>query len=462
MRAPPGTAKFDSSAGMAMAVARYLEGRDFSGLGQPALVQRLARVADYVPRHLRERVFAHLGAQEGVKPRNIDKLRTTDIARWVRSMYPQRSYPAAMIGSSNGALTHIAAALGIPWLPQTFLTLVRQSHVHPDDAHHAMQAERETAARFVAANPDSQLHHMHDPSQDRLMLQLITYYRSKFRVVPPAYRDFLAATLAPGSTLLVVECERRWPTKRLGERYVYQFGAEGGPTPREYFEGGPRVAEYLERHDSPVRRWEPPAPDGESPEAEWGFEPAMRDDLQALARERNYRLVRLVFEDPEDPSALVADFYREWNRRRGVRGNRLVIESFVLLEPHWVLRTGSVPFWMTFNMKPSLERVQRYLDAVEPYDEIFLMLFAHGVNSVGLPPIEDWQKLVGRARVRGELLGLEPRTYPAHFAHFGRYSQVLRSRVPSRYPLPAPLPLEEVLGFLERHGPRHGVRVERE
>jgi hypothetical protein len=460
MKAPPGTAKFDSSTAMAMAVARYLHGRDFSGLGQPAWLQRVARTADYVPRLLRERIFAHLGAQEGVAPRNIERVRTAEVAQWIRSMYPQRSYPAAMIGSSNGALTHIAAALGIPWLPQTFLTLVRQKHVHPDDAQHAMQAERQTGARFVEVNPDSQLHHMHDPSQDRLMLQLITYYQSKFRVLPDAYRDFLSGTLAPGATLIVVECERRWPTTRIGERYVYQFGAEGGPSTEEYFQGGPRVADYLERHDSPRRRWDPPPTDGESPEAEWGFEPALREDLYALARERNYRVVRLVFEDPEDPSALVADFHREWNARRGVRANRLVVESFVLLEPHWALRTGSVPYWMTFNMQPSLDRLHRYLDRVEPYDQIFLMLFAHGVNSVGLPPIEEWQKLLGRARVQGEFLGLHPDTYPAHFAHYGRYSQVLRSKIPSRYPLPAPLPLGQVLGYIEQHGARHGVRLE--
>lgn len=459
---PPGIAKFDSATAMLHALGRFLDGRDFSGLGQSRLLQFLVRRAGWLPAELRKHAFALLGAQEGVPPRDIESVRGTAVADWLQGMYPHRRYPAVMIGSSNGALVHLAAALGVPWLPQTFLTLVRQTQVHPDDPVHAMKTERRTAERFLAANPESQLHHLHDPAQDRLMLRLITYYRSKFRRLPEAYRDFITRSLAPGGTIVVVECEQRWPVTRLGERHVYQFGAVGGPTTQEYFEGGDRVAAYLEREGSPRRRWEPPAPNSESPEAEWGFEPQLRDGLRELAREQGYSLLRLRFRDPEDPSPLVADLYREWNRERGVHESRLVLESFIVMEPYWVLRTGSVPYWMTFNMQPSLERVHRYLDESGSYDELFLMLFAHGVESVGLPPIDAWRSLLARAAKRGEFLGLDPQDYPAHFASYGRYSQALRKAIPERYPLPEPLPLERVAQYIEQHGAPYGVRLERE
>lgn len=447
MVVPVGLAKFDSASAMAQALARFLHGRDFPALGQAKTLRWLVQFADLVPRALRERLFAWLGAMEGVPPADVGQVNTGRLAEWVTGLYPARRYPAVMIGSSNGALVHLAAAFGIPWLPQTLLTLVRQEQVHPDDGAQAMEAGRDAAGRFLAANPDVQLHHMHDPSQDRLMSPLVTYFRFKYRRLPPAYRAFLDRWLEPQGTIVIVDCRHRWPVTRLGERHVFQFGAIGGPTKEEYFHGGERVEQYLARYGSTFRRWEPPAPNDGSPEAEWGFEPALEEDIGAFARRHRHRVVRLAFNDPEDVSAPVADLYRDWYAERGIPASRLVIESFVLLEPYWVLRTGSVPFWMTFNMEPSLEAVQRYLSGAAPYEQLHLMLFAHGVNSVGLPPIEDWRRLLERARQGGSFLGVNPRAYPAHFASFAKYSSAVRA-LPARHPLPPPLPFKCLAEFL--------------
>jgi hypothetical protein len=43
-------------------------------------------------------------------------------------------------GSSNGAVAHLAAALGVPWLPQTLLLAVRTGGLDPDDPAADMQA----------------------------------------------------------------------------------------------------------------------------------------------------------------------------------------------------------------------------------------------------------------------------------------------------------------------------------
>lgn len=459
MKTPPGIAKFDSATVMAKSLGRFLAGKDFPNLGQSRLQELLVKHTDRVPRHLRERIFAHVGALEGVKPEEIEKVRMAEIARWVTELYPRRRYPAVMIGSSNGALVHLGAALGIPWLPQTLLTLVDQRHVLPDEPTKAMETEIETARRFLSNNLDSQLHHMHDPSQDRLMLGLITYYRSKFLRLPSAYREFINRALDPGGTIYVVECNRRWKTTRVGERHYFQFGAEGGPTMEEYLHGGERVAAYLERHGSAHRRWHPPATDTNSPEAEWGFEPALREELINLAQQQGYRVIRILFRDPEQPSPLIANMYRSWYAQRGLPTDRLAVESFVLHEPYMALRTGSVPYWMTFNMQPSLDNLNRYLDQADPFSDIYMMLFAHGVDSIGLPSIEHWQAALARAGKRGELLGLKPHTYPAHFAHFARYSQELGKKVSERYPLPESMPLTQAEEYIREEGPRHGVRL---
>jgi hypothetical protein len=456
---PQGIAKFDSAAAMTQALARFLDGRDFAGLGQPAPMQWATRLADWLPRHARERVFAHLGANEAVSRDKVGTVDMEQVAEWVVALYPRRRYPAVMIGSSNGALTHIGAALGIPWLGQTFLTLVTQKHVDPDDPGHAMESELETAEQFLATNRYSQLHHMHDPNQDRLMLGLITYFRSKYLRLPPAYRRFVTDSLAADGTIYVVECNNRWPTRRVAERHYFQFGAEGGARREEYFDGSDRVAASLERYQSSVRRWHPPEPDGESPEAEWGFEPALGEDILRLARARGHRVVRILFDEPMQVSGLVADFYRDWYRQRGMAANRLIIESFILLDPMAALRTGSVPLWMVFNTEVSLAFAERYLDGAEPFDEIYLMLFAHGAESVGLPSIDRWRAVFERARQTGAFLGLEPSTYPAHFAHFARYTQSLLKRVPARHPVPPPLPLTRFERYVETHGDRYGVRL---
>jgi hypothetical protein len=112
---------------------------------------------------------------------------------------------------------------------------------------------------------------MHDANQDRLMIAGMTYFRVKWRRLAKAYREFLERTLSPGATLVVMDCGLKWWTTTVEERYVFQHGAPGGATKEEFQNGGPRVADYLRRYDSPHRTWDYPEPDGESPEAEWEF-----------------------------------------------------------------------------------------------------------------------------------------------------------------------------------------------
>ena len=174
---------------------------------------------------------------------------------------------------------------------------------------------------------------MHDPDQDRLMSQRMAYFRIKQRRLGEAYERFLRDRLAPGGSIILVECRHSWPTTRLGPRHVFQVGGSGGATPEEYLQGGPRVAEWLARMGAKVRRWDAPAPDGESPEAEWGFEDAMRHDLERVAAEHGCRMVRVVFHEPQDASPLVAELYRWWYRLLGFESTRLLVGSFILMDP---------------------------------------------------------------------------------------------------------------------------------
>jgi len=76
------------------------------------------------------------------------------------------------------------------------------------------------------------------------------------------------------------------------------------------------------------------------------------------------------------------------------------------MEPYWTTRTRSVPFWMVFNTEGSFRALDNYLGRARPFDELLVTLFSHGVDSIGLVPIEKWRTLFHRALQRGDFIGI--------------------------------------------------------
>lgn len=458
--APSYIANFDSSAGMLRALGRFLKGKDFPRLGPvaPKVMEPIVQAVNRLPQSLREEVYIWSGWWEAARQSKLKSVSGERIAQWMVSEYPQRPYQAICVGSSNGAMIHLCAALGIPWLPQTVLIPVRRHGIHPDQPKDDLQWGKEPGQQLLEANPEFQLHHMNDANQDRLMIQHMAYFRVKWLRLAKAFREFIIDHLAPGGTIFISECNLSWATQKIGERHYFQHGALGGATMDEYHQGSSRVEEYLARYGSDRRRWDSPPTDCLSPEAEWGFEEALRRDLLQLACERGYQVRRVSYEQPEDLSPLVADLYRWWYRQRGMIANRLLVESFVVMEPYWTLRTGSVPFWMVFNKQPSRDCLGAYLDRVSPFDEVYMMLFSHGVDSVGLCPIERWREILQRARKHGGFIGVDEREYPRDFGVFARYHKEIKKQIPARYPLPGPLVLDQFDEFLATAGDRYSVQ----
>ncbi|WP_204298037.1 hypothetical protein [Actinoplanes campanulatus] len=449
MGMPREVAGFDSATGMVVALARFLHGLGTPPLGDPRmrLLRPAAALLGRAPVRIRQFAYSVFSGAEGRPEREIATLDADDVFRRIAGVYPRRRFPVVAIGSSGGALIHLCAALGVPWLPQTALIPVRQRGLNPDEPRRAAEAFDRTARALLDGNPDLVLHHMHDPVQDRLTLRRIAYFRVKRTRLGRAYEEFLTDVLEPGGTVLLAECGQTWPVSSRGERHVFQFGAVGGLPPHEYVDGSARVRDYLRRHRVPAGRWEAPPADGTAPEAEWGFEPGLRDDVRRFAKERGYRVARLVHDEPEDLSPLVADLYRRWYRRRGRPTNRLLIESFMLMDPWWTLRTGSVPYWTLFPVRPSLDRLHRYLDGADTYDFMHLGLFCHGVVSPGSVSAAEWRDLLGRAGVKGAFAGVSPRRYPADPGTFFEFPRALRA-IPQRHPHPEPLTLGEVEAYV--------------
>src|ERR671930_300994 len=103
-------ANFDSSSGMVQALGRFLHGKDFSGVGILPPYQLPARLLNALPVWLREQLYIAGGWIEAVEPEDLDVFRIEIVDKWVADQYPRHSSPAAMIGSSNGAIVHLCAA----------------------------------------------------------------------------------------------------------------------------------------------------------------------------------------------------------------------------------------------------------------------------------------------------------------------------------------------------------------
>jgi pimeloyl-ACP methyl ester carboxylesterase len=177
-------ADFDSASAMVRATARFLRGKDFPQLGMlPSplmpLMELVAAALNALPKRGRELFYIYSSGSEAIPPERLETLQAEDISRWVVDQYPRRTYPAAMIGSSNGAAVHLCTALGIPWLPQTVLIPVKHPGIPADEPKQDMEWGREPGGRLLAANPELTLHHMHDANQDRLTIQRLTYFRVK-------------------------------------------------------------------------------------------------------------------------------------------------------------------------------------------------------------------------------------------------------------------------------------------
>lgn len=456
---PRGIARFDSATGMARAIGAFLHGRDFASLSGSTLADLVMPLTNYLPGRAADWIYSVGGVTEAISADSIERISFDAISRWIVDLFPRRGYPAAFIGSSNGALTHLAAALQVPWLPQTFLCPIRRPWSDPDDVARAFSDGRQVTERLLKAQPSMSVHHMHDPNQDRLMLRTMSYFRLKHRSLPPAYRDFLSHCLPAGATIYIDECTHEWPVTRTSDRSVFQFGAVGGLQPVEYFEGNEELRRYFRRYRVNREKWNPPAPDDSAPEAEWGFDPALMEDLVNLAHKRAWRIVRLRFDHPEALSPLTVALYKAWYESLGISAARLLVESFILLGPRHALRLHALPLWLVFAVRPSQQRLADFLDRQPRFDEIDLLLFSHGTEGAGLAGMAGWRRQLAKARLRGRFIGVNENRYPRDFATFSHFNRALTDLGPS-CDLPPPMALKMFEDLLRLHAASNDVVVE--
>lgn len=439
---PRHVTEFDSAAVFHEALAAFLHGEDHAPGARTRLGRALGKAALCALPPAGLTLAYQLAARvEAVPFGSLQSFRSESIARWITSGYPRRRYPVVFLGASNGAAVQLAAAVGAPWLPQNHLVLVRQKGLDPQDPARSLELGRRAARALMAHAPELRLHQVQDPVRDRLLGQEAIQFRLKRLTLGIAYERFLLQHLEPGGTLVLVDCRASWPCLEVAERHFFQFGGVGGVEPSERYDGGKKDL-------------------SSQPEAEWGYAPQLTADALRFADRHGYRVERLSFDHPEDLSPWVANFYRNHLVHGSGAPDRLLIESFCLLDPSCVRRTASVPFWTLGNQRASTEAVGRYLDATRGFDDIRAVLFSNGVRSPSTASLEDWLSLLRRARERHGLLGVSTNDYPADFGVYLRYHEALLD-LPDAPQRPPDHSWSDVRAYAEHQDATSTVRLER-
>ncbi len=319
---------------------------------------------------------------------------------------------------------------------------------------------RQAAKIILAGNPDLQLHQMHDPVQDRLMVSQMGYFRLKRRNLGRTYRQFLENCLAPGGTIWLCDCSLSWPVTHVGPQHYFQVGGLGDVSPQEYLQGSSRVEEFLSRHRSQLRCWKHAPIDANLPEAEWGFLPELGEDVQRFAAERGFRVKRIIFDHPENLSAPVADLHQWWYNCRGFASSRLLIECFAYCQPYIALRTRTIPLWVAFNTEKSLTTAEDYVSRRDPFAEIYVMLFSNVVKGIGLTPINRWQAILDRAQKKSAWIGTNPAQFPTDIGSFVRFHADLKKQMTDHLDPPLSLSLAELEEFFKEHASQYRIKIE--
>ncbi|TPW77495.1 hypothetical protein [Schumannella soli] len=422
-------AAFDSASVLHAATVAALEHKPFPRLGNPAPMGPIVRAASRVPWSILRGIYARIGGSEGIEPEQLGRVDLGPVAHSFADAYPDRPdqpYPAVMIGASNGALTHLAAAMQIPWLPQTVLVPVANVG-DPQRPDLALEFGRRVAPALTERNPDVAVHQMHDSAQDELMVARMAYFRTKWMELPEAYVAFLTERLAPGAPVILIDDGSTWPVTRVAERHVFQAGGRGGLRPDDYF-AMPHT----------------PQPDSDAAEAEWGTHPHFAAAVERAARETGHPVVHLRLDGPQEAAHPVALALREWTRERGGLADRLLVTSFVLGDPWRTFQLGRVPFWSFFPVREAADALEAHLE-VARYRSVDLTLFQHGADSPGHSTPHDLAELVRRHGAEPRFVGLRADADPHDLGALARFSDALGAELdaPDARPLPwAPLEVE--------------------
>ena len=334
----------------------------------------------------------------GHPPSKAADVRIDDLAAWCVGQYESealddRAFDAIVVGSPNGAVAHLAALLGAPFLTTSFGIAFRHPTIDADEVAATRRTAGAAANAIVGANPEAAFEivcHV-DPLHDRSIVRFADFVRIKLHDLPDAYRRFITERLAPGGRLILVDCAYEWPQYRLADRITLQVGGLGDVPPEEYLARWP-IDAAIE-----VRR-----------ESEWGCPETFAEAVRTFATAEGVDAIALSFDRPWDVSLLAYDAYLACD---GVRSEELLIDCFNHQNPRTHVETGIPALWLPFHTTDGLRAVGAFLDG-RSFDTIRFTLLPSFVDSPDASRLDSWSTLLGR-HGSVEPLGVRADRYPA-------------------------------------------------
>ncbi len=416
---------FDSAARAVGEVARALGGPG-RGLREPypEVSRPLLALLRHAPPALRQAVI-HWGMSStlGYPLRALAGFDLEAFFSEYTERYPQRQYPAIVLGSPGGAVAHLAALLDAPLLPLSGLLGFRH-RIPPDDLS-AYVAEVPTAVRHLSPDERFELVVHYDPIHDRDLVVHACLIRIRLLSLPEVYRRFIRDRLSPRGTLILAEGTYPWPQVALGPGVWLQIGGLGGITPEEY-----------------LARYPPPGPVTLQRESEWGCTEAFAQGVRGFAQAEGIPVLEIPADHPIAYSELAYWAYRV----AGARGDMILLDCFTSMDARFCKRTGIPPLHLPFGTQDALLFARRFLGD-HPVGRTLLLLHPTHAAPPDWASLREWREALGD----GLSILVDEQHWPDDpYAPFAAAEELARREREWELPQPLSLSVQRVLDLVGR------------
>lgn len=197
----------------------------------------------------------------------------------------QQRFPAVVLGvGMGGATTHIATALGAPFLPQAFVLTIKGGAPDGSVERYFMQGA-DLARKLTDQNSGVVSIQHFDPIHDGWLTRSCNHIRLKLLYLPDLYKAFIRDRVVPGGQVVYLSGGARWLQFQVGAKNRFQVGGWGAVSAEDFISGNAYLAEYARRTGLKEWQWRlNNFPCDYYPESEWGSEIGLEEELEQFCQ----------------------------------------------------------------------------------------------------------------------------------------------------------------------------------
>ncbi len=428
------------------AVAAGLQGEFCNNYEFPGWQKTFLSVLGSLPQGAARFSISHFQSISGLPPKVLDDFSIEELVRQRLNDYAQLpgNFPAVTVGAAlGGATTYLSLALGGPFLPQTFVTTLKQG-ARTGNVNEYLHRSLDIALRLADENPGLMTIQHYDPVHDGWLTRFVNHLRFKLLNLPRAYAEFIKSRLEPGGAVAYLEGGASWLRYRVGPRSVFQVGGWGGISAEEFLESSDRLRVYARSAGITLTDWKLKGyPLERGPESEWGSEPGMDTALEAFCKREGFRYVHIPLRQPNDFSRLAFSAAQRLLEKEGRPPSGVLVEMFSQFDSSAAMQSGLLPLWLIFNTDDSLD----YLKEMRMHFPGGKPVFFSPLATFSLPPdrvpFDEWTAALDRFKWIN--IGTRRSHYPADAQALVKWAEPLRKWVAkNRNPVTARLEAEEL------------------